>query len=226
MEGGRERDRRTAGPVPSGLGDPGWCRSPGAWAGSGPQAGRVWGRWAGCARSEPPWTWPSSSRLPEPTVSRPRGLSCSRANPSAPKGRCGLWAGGASQIPRGSVCPGGGIQPPPLGFPPEDSSLCRAVWQELGCVWGSKLRRKKDTQALGVSILINTPGTGPWGSGCPGNRSWAGRNAAALWPFPVTTPWKPVLMGPIFTRPAGLEMTPALKKCPGVNQFTTGLIRR
>ena len=107
----------------------------------------------------PPQTWPSCSRQPEPTVSRPRGLSRSRGKPSAPKGPCGLWAGGASQSRRGSVCPGGGVQPPPLGSPPEDSSLCRAVWQELEVCLGIT-GKEKDTQALGVSILINTPGTG------------------------------------------------------------------
>ena len=81
----------------------------------GPRAlGRV------CQANSPPpptpWTWTAYSPLHEPTVSRSRGPSCSRANPGAPKGWWRLRAGRALQSALGTMSPGDRVPPPPASF--------------------------------------------------------------------------------------------------------------
>ena len=66
--------------------------------------------------SPTPWTWTAYSPLHEPTVSRSRGPSCSRANPGAPKGWWRLRAGRALQSALGTMSPGDRVPPPPASF--------------------------------------------------------------------------------------------------------------
>ena len=66
--------------------------------------------------SPTPWTWNPCSPLHEPTVSRSRGPSCSRANPGAPKGWWRLRAGRALQSALGTMSPGDRVPPPPASF--------------------------------------------------------------------------------------------------------------
>ena len=151
---------------PSGLGDLGCCHIPEAWApcfprmdchgadGAGEGVPAPWSRWA-------------CSPLPRPTTSRSRRTLLQWNYAYCTQRMWSLWAERALKSPVGSCLLVIGFPPPASFFRvltfTYESTLPRVVLQELGCVQGIRLGRKKNgTQALSSSsgtFHSDSPGT-------------------------------------------------------------------
>ena len=156
---------------PSGLGDLGCCHIPEAWAGLVPKDGLSWGwrSWGGCASQ---WALPHGPGEPFPLCISPQPLdagtsSCSGTTPTASKGCATSGLGELWKAPWAPCLLVLGFLPPAsflrVAPPMDESTLPRVVLQELGCVQGMRLGRKKNgTQALSSSsgtFHSDSPGT-------------------------------------------------------------------